>query len=629
MDFRSLIEKLKNRGIYTVAFVHNQVNLHTVLPVIACDELVMKKADAEGRGGVLGDVQGGRQGEMEPAVKQAYDSEARRLGPKGVLLLKMTNRNLQLVRTKKNGALWYVKKGEVPAAEEETPPELKQVLESETTSFDAKTAEGLYLCNKFLRTREEVARAYRVRLEPLLGQEKIKTALVEFRGPVNKAEMESLMRSLQNAAKEGNNQLIIQMEERDPVHGDLESVGTFARRLSELEFNGLPLKTIAFIQPKKTLAAGTFLALGCTEIALGEGAVLGDFSHLPKDQLEKFEGARKMLVKLATERGYPELLFRAMLDPNVVVYRARKKDGKYELVTKQMLTDKPDQWSEPALLGSQLKLDNQLAKDLEDADLRVVQHNKVKDLDDLYSRYGINRSEVRRYGDWLSAVAEFFRQPLVNVLLIMIGIAGLILELKMPGVGIPGVISAICFVLFFWAYSFVGEFTMLAVMLFVLGLILIGVEVFILPGVMAFGIGGVLLVIVSLVLVTLTKMPQSTSDWLSLGATLTTFGVGLVAAIAAAFVLAWYLPHIPYASRLMLKPPTESDEPARTDSFATVDYKALLGAIGVAATTLRPAGKARIGDEYLDVVAEGDYVNPGSRVQVIEIEGNRIVVKEV
>ena len=55
----------------------------------------------------------------------------------------------------------------------------------------------------------------------------------------------------------------------------------------------------------------------------------------------------------------------------------------------------------------------------------------------------------------------------------------------------------------------------------------------------------------------------------------------------------------------------------------------MLGAIGVAATPLRPAGKAQIGDDFLDVVAEGDYVQPGSRIQVIEIEGNRIVVKEL
>jgi membrane-bound serine protease (ClpP class) len=55
----------------------------------------------------------------------------------------------------------------------------------------------------------------------------------------------------------------------------------------------------------------------------------------------------------------------------------------------------------------------------------------------------------------------------------------------------------------------------------------------------------------------------------------------------------------------------------------------LLGAVGVAATPLRPAGKVQFGDEFVDVVAEGGYVPPGARVQVIEIEGIRVVVKEV
>jgi len=109
---------------------------------------------------------------------------------------------------------------------------------------------------------------------------------------------------------------------------------------------------------------------------------------------------------------------------------------------------------------------------------------------------------------------------------------------------------------------------------------------------------------------------------------LSTFGVSLVAAIAGAFMLAWYLPHIPYANRLVLLPPSEEKADAAHIEESSARL-ALLGAIGVAETTLRPAGKARIGDEFLDVVAEGDYVNPGTRVQVIEIEGNRIVVKAV
>ena len=86
----------------------------------------------------------------------------------------------------------------------------------------------------------------------------------------------------------------------------------------------------------------------------------------------------------------------------------------------------------------------------------------------------------------------------------------------------------------------------------------------------------------------------------------------------------------------VLQPPTEDaatlEEAGLADPSAASPAPAilaLLGAIGMAVTPLRPAGKARFGDEFVDVVAEGRYVEAGTRVQVIEIEGNRIAVKTV
>jgi membrane-bound serine protease (ClpP class) len=82
----------------------------------------------------------------------------------------------------------------------------------------------------------------------------------------------------------------------------------------------------------------------------------------------------------------------------------------------------------------------------------------------------------------------------------------------------------------------------------------------------------------------------------------------------------------------MLKPAGEAaefGEESPAASTSAPDLSPLLGAVGVAATPLRPAGKVQFGDEFVDVVAEGGYVPPGARVQVVEIEGNRVVVKEV
>jgi membrane-bound serine protease (ClpP class) len=139
-----------------------------------------------------------------------------------------------------------------------------------------------------------------------------------------------------------------------------------------------------------------------------------------------------------------------------------------------------------------------------------------------------------------------------------------------------------------------------------------------------------LLVIISLALVTLEKKPETSQEWMSLAGTVVTFGFVLLAAVPLAIALAWYLPNIPYVNRLILKPTAEhADEFGEPSESVRPDMSALLGTLGVAATPLRPAGKVQLGEEFVDVVAESGYVVPGTRVQVIQVEGNRIVVKEV
>ncbi len=125
------------------------------------------------------------------------------------------------------------------------------------------------------------------------------------------------------------------------------------------------------------------------------------------------------------------------------------------------------------------------------------------------------------------------------------------------------------------------------------------------------------------------KKPETQHDWIQFGTTLTTISLSLLGAVAGAVAIGYYLPHIPWANRLVLMPPAESSGVLDESFGASGTLATLLGAIGEAATALRPAGKARFNDDFIDVVAEGNYVEAGSRVQVIEIEGNRVVVKEV
>ena len=226
----------------------------------------------------------------------------------------------------------------------------------------------------------------------------------------------------------------------------------------------------------------------------------------------------------------------------------------------------------------------------------------------------------------LDRVARFFREPIVYVALIAVGLIGLTFEIKYPGTTFPGSVAAICFVLFFWAHSFVGGFTLLAILLFLLGLVFLGIEVFIVPGLGFSGVVGAVLMFVGLLLVTLEHWPTQQDEWIDLGATFGALSIGLMLAIVGALALAWSLPIL---NRMVVKPPAAEADSVVPTSLSNSGQLGLLGAIGVAVTPLHPSGKAQFGEQFLDVHVECEFVAPGGRVQIVEIEKSRIIVTEV
>jgi membrane-bound serine protease (ClpP class) len=648
-DLAKFILRLQN--VHTVAYVHADTTQHTVLPVLACREIIMS---SEAR---LGDVRRGEKpgDPIDSDVLEAYRNvvKNRRCPAVALKLLDPDMVVVRATRARGNGD-WYIDKRR--AAEEEkdgvivTNPEPVVPAGATSTLYTQKDAERLGLATLAKKTREEVAQAYglgpaSLREDPLMGRSPV-ACVIELRGAVTDGLAETVKRQVGRAiGQQKANLLILKLE---CGGGDTLVARDLAAWLRDRKDDRgeNPIMTVAYI-PVSAPDTAVFLALGCSEIVMQKDARFGDFSAVITEKRNgavvsvdpsQYKARRDSLEELARQQGYPPLVVRGMMDPELEIYHVLdKKTEEQAFVTGEELTADRAKWVNEQLVKAGGPNGKALVLTADEARQWGIARHKVdglgeEGLKDTYALYGVNSSQVQTASyDWLDELAEFLRRPVTRIFLVMIGVVCLMLELKMPGVGIPGVIAAVCFILFFWSHSQSAGLDLLGVLLFILGLVLIGLEIFVFPGTGVAGLSGTLLVVFSLALVALEKRPQTSEEWMSLLSMMAQFGLALVGAVLLAVLLVSYLPHIPYLNRLILKPKTDPDLSGDDSPSEAVrpETAALLGAIGVAATPLRPAGKVKFGDEYIDVVAEGAYVDTGTRVQVVEIEGNRIVVKEV
>jgi membrane-bound ClpP family serine protease len=628
-ELADFLKKLQGQGARTVAYVHGEVTRHSVLPVFACSEIVFSRA------GELGDVVRDPGETLDRVKRLAYEETARNRLPLA-LVCKTFDRDLVVVRTPEGDGDRYRDAREAKAGE-------PVLLSGATARYTFAQASAFGICQPDPRESvADVAAAYHLGRESLESDPSPGRApvawLIAVDGPVNAELKERLPRRIGRALGAKANLLIFVLRCHGGDSGSAADLAAYLEGINRDRPDN-PVRTVAYITEEASDTA-VFPALACDRIVLHPKAKIGGFDQFLQANPGRADVVRKNIEELATRHAYPPLLVRALADNTLHVYRVlpARGAGGQQFISRQELDEdiaRPERrWKDERTVsvedGKCLTLDAETARSLGLAD--AIED----DVSGVYQLEGLEPKQVHdatRDRDWLDDLANFLRDPWTSVVLVMVGVTCLILELKMPGVSLPGIIAAICFVLFFWSHSQLnGQITWLALLLFVLGLLLIGLEMFVLPGMGVAGISGTVLVLGSLGLVAYGHWPRTNEEWVGFGRTLGPFGISVLGAMVAAFILARYLPNIPVANRLMLKPADEAsefDEDASGPATAGPDFSDLLGAVGVAATPLRPAGKVQFGDEFVDVVAEGGYVPPGARVQVIEIEGIRVVVKEV
>lgn len=363
---------------------------------------------------------------------------------------------------------------------------------------------------------------------------------------------------------------------------------------------GAEVLTVAYVNPR-AISAGALISLAAEKIVMATGGTIGAATPVQAGQpgapaqpvAEKTVSyVRKEFRATAEARKRPPLVAEAMVDADVEIPKVIEKGKLLTLTTDEALA-------------------------LKVADLRA------SSLENAIEQLALGGAEIRRVQpNWAEHLVRWLTHPVVSSLLLTIAMVGIIVELRTPGFGFPGGIGVLSLGLFFWGHWLVQLAGWEEVMLAVAGLVLLAIEIFVIPG---FGIVGALGIAALLGGLVLSLLGSGASTQYIVYA-LTRVGASLMVALLLSFVLLRFLPRSVLGRDLVLH--TELDA-GHGYASAPPEEASLLGQHGRALTPLHPAGIADFRGERVDVVTRGDLIEAGSNVQVIRVDGNRVVVSRV
>lgn len=360
-----------------------------------------------------------------------------------------------------------------------------------------------------------------------------------------------------------------------------------------------PVRTIAFVN-KRAISAGALISLAAQNIAMAGGGTIGAATPVQMGQpgagsqpvAEKTVSyVRKEFRSTAESRKRPLLIAEAMVDADVAI---------------PGLVDK----------GKLLTLTTEEALKYKVADFRA------NTLEEALRQAGLGGAELRRLApNWAENLVRFLTHPVVSSLLITVAMLGIIIELRTPGFGIAGGLGVGSLALFLWGHWLVQLAGWEELLLALVGVILLAVELLFLPG---FGIAGVLGILALLAGLVLSMLgPGNTAQFIMLVSGRVVLSI--VFALVASLLLLRLMTRLPFGRRMILDTGLTAEKGYASGPESDMRW---LGKRGVAHSMLRPAGIADIEGERVDVVSNGEMIDAGRPIEVIRVDGNRIVVKQ-
>ena len=464
---------------------------------------------------------------------------------------------------------------------------------------------------------------------------------------ISDGEMRFFKKTLERAGKARAKALILEM---DTPGGSVE---TAFKYLSVMEKSTVPI--IVYLKPNG-ISAGMIIALGADRIAISPNGLIGDAMPIAmgingakpvtdKPQENKKPAAEKAVEKKPSEKA-PAVTPSPAIDRILEEIRSLKEqnnspenkedrllaDQKFLTVFFKMLQVLAEKNDRPvnvirAMADPYVKLSNKTdgiehtKRSPLTLSAREAQKLKVVDYiassrGDLLKQLGLSDAElveVKRTPT--EQIGSFLAAPAIAGLLLVIGLVGIFVEIKTAGFGVSGVLGLSALTLFFLGHIASGASDWGPMVVFFVGLVLVALEIFLVPGFGLIGILGGTCILISFFWA---------FGFENIGTALRVVTFSLTAAIVVMILLAVYV--LPRSS-IFRKVSLNTQMKAGDGYTAQTADPALIGQTGVTLTPLRPCGTVEIGGKRHDAVSEGDFLESGENVTVTARNGFQLVVK--
>lgn len=401
-----------------------------------------------------------------------------------------------------------------------------------------------------------------------------KSYLVPIKGEINSALVTYVNNAINEAEANNASQIIFEI---DTYGGLVDS----AEKISNSIIN-TSIPTVCYIK-NNALSAGVLISISGDKVIANRTINIGSAETRPKE--EKYISAWKgKLRTVAKQKGRNAEIIAGMADADLEIKDIKEKGKLLNLTADEALK-------------------------------YGIVDEVVADREELYKFLDIQQSNIveLKY-NFRTNVARFTNSIYISTILISLGIIGIVGEVFTTGFGLFGSIGIFSFALFFAGKFIAGHAGWGILILFIAGIVLLGIEIAI-PGFGISGITGISCIVLSILLSSSSPVRAAIS-----------FSIAVVMSIIVLTILMKFMPKSNLLDHIILKNEQTKDIGYVSHS---IDKSALLGREGEALTLLRPAGTVLIGDEKIDVVSEGEYITKGSKVRVIAVEGNKVVVRKI